>query len=88
MLVVEDNLTNHQGRRRLLSKLGISTHRVENATGSGRSITSGMSPDLILMDIRMPVLDGLKASEVIRQWESDTQQRRLPPSLHSPPGIR
>lgn len=78
VLVVEDNLTNRKVVAALLGKLGISTHCVENGQEAVDLITSGMSPDLILMDIQMPVLDGLKASEVIRQWESDTQQRRLP----------
>jgi PAS domain S-box-containing protein len=78
VLVVEDNLTNRKVVEALLGKLGIKFEGVENGQQAVDVITQGMRPDLVLMDVQMPVMDGLKATECIRRWEEESRQPRLP----------
>jgi len=70
-LVAEDNAINQKIIGRFLEKLGIDTALVEN----GRQALSALEQntfDLILMDVQMPVMDGLTAArEIIRRWGAD-----------------
>ncbi|MGI9133238.1 MAG: response regulator, partial [Rhodoferax sp.] len=34
--------------------------------------------DLVLMDLNMPVMGGIEASTLLRQWERETGRARLP----------
>ena len=68
ILVVEDNLDNLRTARALLS----GHYRVIEATDGGSGVAQARAhhPDLILMDITMPVLDGIQALAVIRDDET------------------
>ncbi len=75
VLVVEDHAVNQQVTRRFLERLGCEVEVAENGL---RAIElSARAPyDLILMDVQMPVMDGLAATREIRRQE--TSDRRTP----------
>lgn len=71
ILLAEDNLINQKIAVKILEKKGWKVHAVEN----GQQVVDliGQRPfDLILMDLQMPVLDGLKATRIIREIEQKT----------------
>ena len=87
VLVAEDNLVNCLVIETLLGSLGLSValvHDGEQAVQAIEQAASGADPDqhqrpdLVLMDLQMPVLDGYRATEQIRQFELVRQQRRMP----------
>jgi PAS domain S-box-containing protein len=69
ILVAEDSRVNQEVARRLLEKLGCT---VEIA-GNGRQALAAIqhrSFDLVFMDIQMPELDGVEATQKLRTWEA------------------
>ena len=65
ILVVEDNQTNLDMIKYLLS---IHKHKVHVARNGKEAIVQAdlKKPDLILMDIRMPIMDGFEATKILR----------------------
>ncbi|WP_295443597.1 PAS domain-containing protein [uncultured Thiodictyon sp.] len=78
VLVVEDNFMNRKVISKLLGKLGVSVVMAEDGQQAVTAIKEGALPQLILMDVQMPVMDGYTATVQIRQWEQEHQQPRLP----------
>lgn len=78
VLVAEDNPVNAMVIGSLLGKLGLTHSVVTDGQQAVDAVLSGKLPDLILMDLHMPVLDGYSATQHIRQWETDHARVRLP----------
>jgi CheY-like chemotaxis protein len=78
VLVVDDNLTNCKVIQALLTKLGLQVSVVHNGQQAVDAITQGppeSRPDLVFMDVSMPVMDGYEATLLIRGWEA---RQRMP----------
>ena len=69
VLVVEDNKLNMEIIHLLLEKYGLDVDEAENGEEALRKVESSEEGyyDLILMDIMMPVMDGLEATKEIRK---------------------
>jgi PAS domain S-box-containing protein len=78
VLVVEDNPVNRAVIEALLGRLGVRVASVENGRQGLDFVTAGGQTDLVLMDVQMPVMDGIEATQCIRRWEQDGGRRRLP----------
>jgi len=66
VLVLEDNLMNQEMIRAVFEDLGIVIHLAENGT-KGVELACDLFPDLILMDMHMPDMDGFQATMKIRE---------------------
>ena len=65
VLLAEDNMVNQTVAKRMLGKLGLQATVVENGAEALDQIKTG-SFDVVLMDLQMPVMDGLEATSHIR----------------------
>jgi CheY-like chemotaxis protein len=72
ILLAEDNLINQKVATRVLSHLGYDIDVVINGKEVIEAIAN-KSYDLILMDVQMPEMDGLTATQQIRQQEKANQ---------------
>ena len=77
LLAAEDNPTNQQVLAAVLGSLGIEVDIVPDGKEAVEAWRTG-TYDLILMDIQMPVMDGITAAATIREAEQKTGRRRTP----------
>jgi two-component system, sensor histidine kinase len=75
ILVVEDNPINSKLAHRVLSRAGYDVQVVVNGQECLNYVEQ-YSVDVILMDLSMPVMDGLTATREIRKFEARTACRR------------
>ncbi|GAB4360349.1 MAG: hypothetical protein Kow0026_22600 [Oricola sp.] len=83
VLVAEDNPVNALLTLRMLEKLGHRVHHVENGKEAVEAVRAahmqfGMPYDIILMDLHMPVLDGVDAISAVRRFEDETDLNPVP----------
>ncbi len=69
VLVVEDNPVNQKVAQRFLERLGCSVRVAANGAEAVEAYGAERF-DLILMDMQMPVMDGISATRIIRERES------------------
>jgi CheY-like chemotaxis protein len=66
ILIAEDNVSNQKVILSMLKRLGYSAHAVSSGKEALQAI-SREDYDVLLMDVRMPEMDGLAATRIIRQ---------------------
>lgn len=74
VLIIEDNEENRDALSRRLQRRGFDVVTANDGQ-CGLEMAKSESPDLILMDMNMPVLDGWQASRLIR---ADAAIKSLP----------
>jgi signal transduction histidine kinase/ActR/RegA family two-component response regulator len=76
VLLVEDNPVNQKVAIRMLQKLGCVVELAENGQQALEKLERA-SYDIVLMDMQMPVMDGLTATRLLRQREQQTGHHQV-----------
>lgn len=77
ILIAEDNIVNRMVIKGLLDPVDAEISFAENGEAAVRQFQRG-AYDLILMDINMPVMDGVTATIEIRKLEKEAGKTRTP----------
>ena len=78
ILLVEDNELNMEIAEFLLNEHGANVTKAYNGKEAIDIIQKENNIDVILMDVRMPIMDGYQATKEIRQYEVKTKKGRTP----------
>jgi signal transduction histidine kinase/CheY-like chemotaxis protein len=83
VLVAEDNPVNALLTMRMLEKMGHRVNHVENGEAAVEAVRRsyeewGQSYDIVLMDLHMPVLDGVDAITAVRRLEDENELLPVP----------
>ena len=76
ILLAEDNIVNQKVAKALLAREGYATDIVADGRAALEAVRA-TAYDLVLMDVQMPVLDGIEASKAIRADGSIAHQPRI-----------
>ena len=77
VLVAEDNIINQKLIKRTLEDLGLNISLASNGLEAFQKRKDG-NFDLIFMDIQMPFLDGMEATQEILEYEEEYNQPHIP----------
>ena len=77
ILVVEDNQVNQMVAVGMLQKLGLSADVAGNGVEALAALRD-LPYDLVLMDVQMPVMDGVDATQVIREGAEGIRNPQIP----------
>src|SRR4051812_18955050 len=75
ILIVEDNTVMLEGLAIILRRNGYEVLTAENGQKAIECLQGGRKPDLILLDMLMPILDGWHFLDQLRQVLKDTTTR-------------
>lgn len=69
VLIVEDEEANFKLLEVMLRKTGVKIKRAFNGKQAVDYVTDGSPVDLVLMDVRMPIMNGYEATEMIKKYD-------------------
>ncbi|MEM1206319.1 MAG: response regulator [Acidobacteriota bacterium] len=78
ILIVDDNAVCLMVAAHMVRTLGHETVLTDNAPDALRLFTDSLAVDLVLMDWRMPEVDGVQATRRLRQLEVEDGTPRVP----------
>ena len=84
VLIVDDDFINRQIMGKLLLKLGVTSETAENGAEGVRQVREANARGccdgyrVVLMDLNMPIMDGIQAARTIRQEHEEGLISRLP----------
>ena len=70
ILVVDDKVDNRALLTHLLGRIGLETREAVNGV-EALEVFEAWKPHCVLMDMKMPVMDGYTATRIIRCWEHE-----------------
>lgn len=73
MLLIDDSLMVHMLLRKTLEKNGFEVCGDAKDGSEGVKMFESLAPDLVFMDITMPVMDGIEATKRIKEKDSDAK---------------
>jgi PAS domain S-box-containing protein len=75
ILIADDNLINQEVMSLYIEEMGYKPEVVDGGKDAVKAVKDHQV-DLILMDLRMPDMDGIEATQVIREWEKTMPEGR------------
>ena len=77
-LVVEDNLINQKLIVNILKGFGLDIDVADNGQEAVDKVKANSDYDLIFMDIQMPVMDGIEATKLIKEYQDENKLENTP----------